>query len=259
MTPLPKEFTSKMAALLRSCHTLIYGRYGVGKTTLACSYPKAGLLSWDPDYKFVDPAVQVAHFTQGPEGWAEFKELLDKVEERLAGRLRVVVDGVASMHDACSRWVCAQHNVDHPEKLPHGRGWALISQELQRQVSRLVKWAESRSVGLIFIGHDEVVTGKMLNTEYARVQPKLGAALERTLLSLVDFVWYLGYDPTFGAALINHEAGKDMPKRDGKLIPDVRAMSPNRLIVFNGGEHVYTKMRSPTGLVLPYSNRKSSP
>jgi hypothetical protein len=237
-----KEQLSEAAKVLRRCHTLVYGRPGVGKTTLATSYPKCGLLSWDPDWKFIHESKRIRNFAQGAEGWQQWKDTIAAPQLHFANRARIVVDGVATMHEACSAWICKQHNVDHPEKLPHGRGWALVSQELLRGVSALVNYCEQANVGLIFIAHAEVTTGKMLSTEYSRIQPQLGAAPERIILKLVDFCWYLAYDPSYGAIKVGE--AQTPPKTDRKT-PDLRATGPNRLIVFDGGEHIFTKMRCP--------------
>lgn len=142
MTILPLQKSGKVTALEMQT-ILIYGRAKVGKSTLAAKFPSPVFLATEAGLNHLEV------FKVNCNSWEKFLEACAELGTGDHKFKTIVIDTIDNLVIYCSEWVCKEHGIHHPSELGHGRGWHLITSELNRVLLKL----SSLPYGLVMISH----------------------------------------------------------------------------------------------------------
>lgn len=164
--------------------TYIYGKGGVGKTTLAVKSDKALLLATEKGYNAI-PGIFPVDITS----WSEIKQVLrDLKKPAVKERYKtVIVDTVDLAAAMCEKYVCSQNDVEKIGEIPYGQGWTLLKREFEdtfRAIAQL-------GYALFFISHEKDKTFKREDgTEYNQTVPTCGSSCGEIVKNMVDIMAY---------------------------------------------------------------------
>lgn len=109
---------TKISRDLRGKYICIYGLPKVGKTTLACQFPKNLLLGFEHGWNAIAGAKAV-DITK----WSDFKMVLRQLEKQEAKEMydTITIDTVGIAWELAEQYVCAQHGVQKISDIPWGK------------------------------------------------------------------------------------------------------------------------------------------
>lgn len=128
----------------------LYGPPGIGKTTLAASFPGVLVL---PAEEGAD-ALDVPRLPR-PTTWLEALGLIDQVAADPSGYKALAIDSLTAMELLAVRHVCAEQQVKSVEEIPYGKGFPLVAALWASLLDRL-EIVRSRGLAILLIGHIEV-------------------------------------------------------------------------------------------------------
>lgn len=167
--------------LSRNYSAIIYGKPGIGKTTLALSAKNPVLLDFDSGIGRVDPNFWTAKLAI-----KDYREVLEFLESDVVCKFdTIVVDTVG----ACIDSMCSFLMENNP-KLRNGGSLSLRGfGELKSLISNLIRTLKSQEKNLIFVAHE-----KEEDDGEARkiMRPNLGSGSGgRELVNVVDIIGYV--------------------------------------------------------------------
>lgn len=157
----------KVSRNLRGYSVFFYGQPKSGKTTIASKFPKALILAFEKGYNAL-PGV----FAQPINSWGEFKKLFSElktpeVHEKFE---TIVIDTADIAYSYCEKFICNREGVDSIGDIPYGKGYALISQEFDESIRKIL----NLDYGLVLISHSKTITEKNeKGQEVSRIVPTL--------------------------------------------------------------------------------------
>lgn len=178
--------------------TCIYGAKGIGKTTMASSFPGYVVIMTEPLRKNLQirmmslPCYDYDRITEdgATDAWPLFKQLIDEAVERddVKG---LAIDTVDRLYDACLTHHCVVENVRHPGGLnDFGALWAIIKDDFETTLNSI----RENNLGLLLVSHakeDDIELntggkGKM----YA---PSCSNAATKYIKAACDYAFFYGY------------------------------------------------------------------
>jgi len=160
---------------------LIYGAPKIGKTTWCAGAPSPLFLATEPGCNFL-PVHMLTVST-----WAEFLAACGEIAGGEHEFQTVVVDTVDNLYKACSAHVCGGLGIAHESDLPYGKGWAAVSAELMRALTKLSLLPYS----LLLVSHaKEREIKPRYGDTYTQFTPTLPASIREQIIGLVDFIFY---------------------------------------------------------------------
>lgn len=186
-------------ALIQDYVFCLYGRPKIGKTSLFHSlmqeaFPgeNAGLLlGFEDGYRALKNIM-----AQSIESWRDFIDVIDQLIDQKdeLGFKVIAMDTVDRAYDMCTTYVLKRESVKDGETykaagdIPYGKGYTLISAEMQNQISRLHKAGYS----WFFITHDQ---DKKIESRAGVNYDKATVSLERRARDIVvnmsDFIVFI--------------------------------------------------------------------
>lgn len=157
----------KVSRNLRGYSVFFYGQPKSGKTTIASKFPKALILAFEKGYNAL-PGV----FAQPINSWGEFKKLFSElktpeVHEKFE---TIVIDTADIAYSYCEKFICNREGVDSIGDIPYGKGYALVSQEFDESIRKIL----NLDYGLVLISHSKTITEKNeKGQEVSRIVPTL--------------------------------------------------------------------------------------
>lgn len=157
----------KVSRNLRGYSVFFYGQPKSGKTTIASKFPKALILAFEKGYNAL-PGI----FAQPINSWGEFKKLFSElktpeVHEKFE---TIVIDTADIAYSYCEKFICNREGVDSIGDIPYGKGYALISQEFDESIRKIL----NLDYGLVLISHSKTITEKNeKGQEVSRIVPTL--------------------------------------------------------------------------------------
>lgn len=172
---------------------LVYGKKGVGKTSLMAQFPNAIIFNWDFGRRSVK-CKQVPKAGEPPLDWARWKDY----EEILAADPPdgyVVTDNMMQCWGACVRWYCEKRGIATPSDLAGQQRpgfWSDAKMELIRSFKTLMY----AGVKLAFTSHmKKGAFGTRNGDEFNDWEPDCGAAWDM-LKEICDIVIFYSYHRT---------------------------------------------------------------
>ena len=164
--------------------TYIYGKGGVGKTTLATKAPGALLLATEKGYNAL-PGVIPQDITS----WSEMKQVLRELKKpEVKQRFKtVIVDTIDLAATMCEKYVCAQNDVEKIGEIPYGQGWTLLKREFEETFRAIAQ----HGYAIFFISHDKDKLFKREDgTEYNQIVPSCSSTCGEIIKNMVDIMAY---------------------------------------------------------------------
>lgn len=205
---------------LRSAIVLLYGREGIGKTTLAAQFNDPFLILTEPGAKKLDAYKESATSWAEIEGWVKAVLASDRFRT-------VVVDTADVAYEWCEGVVCRRLGIDDPGDEGYAKGWKACRKEFARVFQPLINSGR----GVVFVSHE---TEKQLKRrggkEETRILPSVGKSAQRVIVPPADLVIYYGAD----------EDGRYL-----QLEPDDMTFAKNRWAEEFGGRSIIRAGSSP--------------
>ena len=146
----------------------IYGPSGIGKTTLAASFPGALVLPVEVGAEQLDVARMPT-----PKTWAEALGFLDAVAAEPGEYRALVIDSVTALERLCFSFVAALNGKPTVESMGYGSGFPFVVAQWQLFLDKL-DVIKSRGLAVILIGHQSIITYADPRSEpYDRFSPRL--------------------------------------------------------------------------------------
>ena len=178
----------------------IYGRKGIGKTSLAAQFPGSITCMFERGRRNL-PIKQVPQKGEDKLGWDTFK---DYVELFLGSDeyQTLVMDTIDRAYDRCLESVCKEKGCKHPnDKNDYGKTWG----EIKAEFDALLGVIQDSGKGLVLISHEKAKSlGKSVegmrredsedSYEYKRWEPSCSKQAFEVIEEVCDFVFYYGFE-----------------------------------------------------------------
>jgi len=163
-----------------------YGRAGIGKSTLASSFPETLMLSCER----VSKGLQCFDFNSengGVYDWDVFRAAVDLLQKSDEFKT-VAIDTIEAAYEQCQTWVCAKGGYKHPnEANDYGKTWKACIEEFHSQMFAIYNSGR----GLVLLSHSkEADITAHSGEKYVRIQPSLGGKVLEWLKQKTDFMTY---------------------------------------------------------------------
>ena len=179
---------------------IIYGKAGIGKSTLASQFPDPLFISTEPGLNHLELNKIDCY------DWETFLRICDALKNQSIKIINkegeevipktIVIDTIDNLTSYCSAFICKREGWDHPADPPQGKGWSTISSELHFHIHTLV----GNPYGYVFVSHDKIDTIRNTNMEYSHATISLtGAGNRKVFLDLADIILYLSFEVHGGA------------------------------------------------------------
>ena len=170
---------------LKGKFVCIYSLPKVGKTSLACQFPKNLLLAFEKGYNAIAGAKPVDMMK-----WSDFKLVLRQLEKPEARQLydTVTIDTVGLAWDMCEQFTCAQNGVQKIGDIPWGGGYAACKKEFESCLRKITQLG----FGLVVIAHVDKRTEKRADdSEVEILGPAIPKRAYEIVNQLVDIIGYI--------------------------------------------------------------------
>lgn len=170
---------------LKGKFVCIYSLPKVGKTSMACQFPKNLLCAFEKGYNVLG-GVKPVDITK----WSDFKLVLRQLEKPEARQLydTVTLDTVGIAWDLCEQFVCAQNGVQKIGDIPWGGGYSACKKEFESCLRKITQLG----YGLVIIAHvDKRVEKRADDSEVEIIAPSIPKRAYEIVNQLVDIIGYI--------------------------------------------------------------------
>lgn len=175
---------------LKGKYVCLYGEPGIGKTSLAASFPKNLILGFEHGTNALGGIYMVDVPT-----WADFKSYVKQLKkpEMKEKFYTVSLDTIGLAWDRCIEYICDKNGVDKISEIPYGGGYAEARKEFEKMIITITQLG----YGLVIIAHADVHMEADPENENAEIRV-LGPAIPKKVADiinrLVDITAYIGID-----------------------------------------------------------------
>ena len=170
---------------LKGKFVCIYSLPKVGKTSMACQFPKNLLLAFEKGYNAI-AGVKPIDITK----WSDLKLVLRQLEKPEARLLydTVTIDTVGIAWEMCEQFVCAQNGVQKIVDIPWGGGYSACKKEFESCLRKITQLG----YGLVIIAHVDKRTEKRADdSEVEILGPAIPKRAYEIVNQLVDIIGYI--------------------------------------------------------------------
>jgi hypothetical protein len=157
----------------------------LGKTTLACQFPKNLLLGFEHGWNAIAGAKAI-DITK----WSDFKMVLRQLEKKEAKEMydTITIDTVGIAWELAEQYVCAQHGVQKISDVPWGQGYKDLAKEFENSIRKITQLG----YGLVIIAHvDKRVEMVAEDNEVEILGPAIPKRAYAIVNQLVDIIGYI--------------------------------------------------------------------
>lgn len=157
----------------------------VGKTSLACQFPKNLLLGFEHGWNAISGAKAI-DITK----WVEFKQVLKQLEKPEAKEMydTITIDTVGLAWQLCEDYICAQNGVTKISDVPWGAGFSACKKEFENCLRKITQLG----LGLVIIAHVERRIEKRADdSEVEILGPQIPKRAYEIVNQLVDLIGYI--------------------------------------------------------------------
>ena len=170
---------------LRGKFLCIYSLPKVGKTSLACQFPKNLLLGFEHGWNAISGAMAV-----DIKKWTDLKLVLRQLETPEAQEKynTVTIDTVGIAWDLCEQYICAQNGVQSIGDIPWGGGYSAAKKEFETCLRKITQLG----YGLVIIAHvDKRIEKRADDSEVEILGPAIPKRAYDVVNQLVDIIGYI--------------------------------------------------------------------
>ena len=170
---------------LKGKFVCIYSLPKVGKTSMACQFPKNLLLGFEHGWNAIG-GVKAIDVTK----WADFKLILRQLEKPEAKTMydTITIDTIGIAWDACEQYICAQNGVQKIADIPWGGGYSACKKEFESCLRKITQLG----YGLVIIAHVERRIEKRADdSEVEILGPAIPKRAYEIVNHLVDIIGYI--------------------------------------------------------------------
>ena len=170
---------------LKGKFVCIYSLPKVGKTSMACQFPKNLLLGFEHGWNAIG-GVKAIDVTK----WADFKLILRQLEKPEAKGMydTITIDTIGIAWDACEQYICAQNGVQKISDIPWGGGYSACKKEFESCLRKITQLG----YGLVIIAHVERRIEKRADdSEVEILGPAIPKRAYEIVNQLVDIIGYI--------------------------------------------------------------------
>jgi len=168
---------------------LMYGAPKIGKSTFCSQADHAVFLATEAGLNHLD-TYQVPITS-----WLELQDACAEIAAGQHDFRTIIIDTIDNALQMCEHHICEKHGIKHPSDLEYGKGYALVTNEFTRVLTKL----SLLPYGLYVISHAEQIEVKTRTEKYKKWVPSLGGKARKTVLSLMDIILYADIDDTLDA------------------------------------------------------------
>ena len=170
---------------LKGKFVCIYSLPKVGKTSMACQFPKNLLLAFEKGYNAI-AGVKPVDITK----WSDFKLVLRQLEKPEARQLydTVTLDTIGIAWEMCEQFICAQNGVQKIADIPWGGGYSACKKEFEACLRKITQLG----YGLVIIAHvDKRIEKHADDDEVEILGPAIPKRAYEIVNQLVDIIGYI--------------------------------------------------------------------
>lgn len=170
---------------LKGKFVCIYSLPKVGKTSMACQFPKNLLLAFEKGYNAL-AGIRPVDIAK----WSDFKLVLRQLEKPEARAMydTVTIDTVGIAWEMCEQFVCAQNGVQKISDIPWGGGYSACKREFESCLRKITHLG----YGLVIIAHVDKRTEKRADdSEVEILGPAIPKRAYEIVNQLVDIIGYI--------------------------------------------------------------------
>ena len=170
---------------LKGKFVCIYSLPKVGKTSLACQFPKNLLLAFEKGYNAI-AGIKPVDITK----WSDLKLVLRQLEKPEARQMydTITIDTIGIAWEMCEQFVCAQNGVQKIGDIPWGGGYSACKREFESCLRKITQLG----YGLVIIAHVEKRIEKRADdSEVEILGPAIPKRAYEIVNQLVDIIGYI--------------------------------------------------------------------
>ena len=170
---------------LKGKFVCIYSLPKVGKTSMACQFPKNLLCAFEKGYNAI-AGVRPIDITK----WSDFKLVLRQLEKPEARQMydTVTLDTIGIAWEMCEQFICAQNGVQKIADIPWGGGYSACKKEFESCLRKITQLG----FGLVIIAHvDKRVEKRADDDEVEILGPAIPKRAYEIVNQLVDIIGYI--------------------------------------------------------------------
>lgn len=170
---------------LKGKFVCLYGMPKVGKTSLACQFPKNLLLGFEHGWNAIS-GIKAAPI----EDWIDFKYILRDLETEEAKEMydTITIDTVGIAWDLCEKFICKQNSVQSLGDISWGGGYSACKKEFDSCIRKITQLG----YGLVIIAHvDKRIEKRSDDSEVEILAPQIPKRCYEIVNQIVDIIGYI--------------------------------------------------------------------
>lgn len=166
----------------------LYGKKGIGKTSLASQAPGSHTFMWEPRRRNLRIRQQDMNQYPDEERWTAYKELQQQALDDDSVQV-IINDTVDRLYEACLAGNCYDRGITSPPNDDYGATWREIKADFEETLD-LIRAADK---GHVLISHQ--TTREMTSMDggdYTVIEPSCMPAAFKYIQAAADFAFYYG-------------------------------------------------------------------